>query len=410
MKRLGYSILIGAGCAFIFLGISKLQENKRKTKGGFSDRIEKRSSPKGYYSAEMQVAIGNPGDSGTLIELTKDQILYRLNGPYTNLSFEKIDKNIYLLKANKILDTSAFKNAITASGKIEFSELFTLPEISESLTTIDSILHKRDLAFLTKQKKIQKANKSLDTATDKLSDILEHGELETSRDPGLRKFILFSSPYQNSDGSLRYTAELGYVKITDTSSLNELLNDPEFTRLFPENLNMIYGSMDGDLYTNDSMLKLFAKKNLERTYFPYPTGDQITNASPAFEPLTGNPMIEMSFSAGGASAWQLMTERNVNRPIAIMADDIVLSAPFVESAIEGGESRITGSFSADETAVLCKMILSGELPLTTRITTAAFKYHSSKKIGRTLIILILFVLSTAATYGISFLIKPASKP
>jgi hypothetical protein len=56
------------------------------------------------------------------------------------------------------------------------------------------------------------------------------------------------------------------------------------------------------------------------------------------------------------------------------------------------------------------MILSGELPLMTRITSASFKYHASKKFGLTLMILILFVLSSAASYGISFLIKPASKP
>src|SRR5687768_14201356 len=121
MKRLGYSILIGAGCALLIFGISKLQENKRK-KGGLSDVFKKRSSAKdAYYSAELKMAFGDPGHNSELIEKTKEQILYRLRGSYSGISLEKIDNLNYRLKANKIFDTTVFKNAITASGKIEFS-------------------------------------------------------------------------------------------------------------------------------------------------------------------------------------------------------------------------------------------------------------------------------------------------
>lgn len=86
MKRLGYSILIGAGCALLFFGISKLPENKRKNKGGLSGIFKKSSSEQeSYYSAELQVAIGNPGDNSTLFERTKEQILSRLNVVYRSV-------------------------------------------------------------------------------------------------------------------------------------------------------------------------------------------------------------------------------------------------------------------------------------------------------------------------------------
>ncbi len=374
------------------------------------DVFKKRSSSReSYYSAELQVAIGNSGDSSKLIEQTKEQILYRLRGSYMDLSLEKTDNNVYTLKANKIIDTTVFKNAITASGEIEFSELFTINEISESLTAIDSTLRSRDAEFLTTQKKIQEAKKNLDTTTGKLSDILEHGELEKSQDPGLAKFISFASSYQNSDGSLRYTAELGYVKTKDTSYLNQIFADAEISRHFPENLKIIYGAMDVDLYSNDSMLRIFAKKNLDRAFFPFPTGDQINNASAEFDPSNSNPIILFAFNAQGSQDWYQMTLRNVKKPIAIITNNIVLTAAFVEEAIEGGESRITGAFSLEEATLLSKMILSGELPLTTRITEASFKHHASKKMGLTVIILILFVLSTAASYGISLSNKTGLK-
>lgn len=330
---------------------------------------------------------------------------------YTDLSIEKLDKNIYRIKANKISDTTVFKKAITASGKIEFSELFSLAEISEALMAIDSVLRNRDLDFLNKQKKIQEAKKTLDTSTDKLSDILDHSELDKSQtDPGLAKFISYTSPYQNADGSFRYTAELGYVKTKDTSHLNQILNDPEISRLFPKNLKIVYGAMDIDPYPNDSMLPIFAKKNLDRSFFPYPSGDQIKDASLEFDQSGDNPIILFEFNSQGSQDWYQMTLRNVKKPVAIITNNIVLTAPFVEEAIEEGKSRIAGAFSFEEATLLSKMILAGELPLTTRIMEASFKHHSSKKFGLTLIILILFVVASAICFGISFLIKPAPKP
>ena len=414
MKRLGYSILIGAGCALLVLGISKLQENKRK-KGGLSDVLKKRSFAKeSYYSAELQMAIGDPGDNNELIEKTKAQILYRLRGSYTDLSFEKLDKNIYRIKANKIPDTTVFKKAITASGKIEFSELFSLGEISESVMAIDSLLRNRDADFLTKQKKIQEAKRTVDTSSDKLSDILDHAEFEKSQiDQGLTKYISFTSPYPTNDGNLRYPAQLGYVKTKDTLLLNKILNDPKNSRVFPVNLKFIYGFIfrfNDNSYTQDSILSLYARKNVDPVVYPHPIAEQITEAFDDFDPTTGNPVISFAFNAGGTQAWYLMTERNVNRSIAIIANDIVLTAPLVESAIDGGKCKITGNFTVEEARQLSKMMLSGQLPLATRIMETSFKYHSSKNFGLTLIILILFVLASGASYGISFLIKPSPKP
>ena len=406
MKRLGYSILIGAGCALLFLAISKSLENKGKAKGAFSDLSKKRSSPSAYYTAELQVAIGHPADNNTLIEQTKDQILYRLDGVYEDLSFEKIDKNIYRLKANKIIDTTVFKKALTESGKIEFSDLFSLNEISASIMAADSELRRWDI-YLNRQKALEDATKELDTSTT-LSAILDHAELEKSM--SLAKFISFVGPFQNQDGSIRYTGDLGYVKAKDTSSLNQILNDPTIRKHFPENLRFVYGGYDAGLSSADSTLKIFAKKKLDLALFPCPTGQQITDASQEFESTTGYPVISFSFNASGSQAWYLMTQRNVNKPIAIIANNVVLTAPVVESAIEGGKCKITGLFTLDETALLSKMMLSGELPVATGINGSSFKQHSSKKIGLTLIILILFVVATAASYGISLLIKPAPKP
>src|SRR5688572_20802877 len=344
MKRLAYSILIGAGCALLFFGFSKLLENKKER--GLLDIFTRNPSVKtAYYSADLNVAIGSPEDNDRLIEQTKGLILSRLGGSYADQSLEKLGKNVFRLKANKIFDTTIFKISITASGKIEFSELFPLNEISGSILSVDSVLLQRGL----KQKKLQESKDVGDTATDKLSNILEHAGLEKSL--SLSRFISFSSGYQTADGRVQYPGDLGYIKTKDTSGLNKILTDPEISRLFPENLGFIYGYLDADLYSEDSMLKLFAKKTLDRAFFPFPSGDQITEAAPTYMPSTGQPIISFAFNSQGAQDWYLMTKRNIDKPIAIITNNIVLTAPVVESAIEGGQSRITGAFSVDETHI-----------------------------------------------------------
>ena len=105
------------------------------------------------------------------------------------------------------------------------------------------------------------------------------------------------------------------------------MNDPEIITHFPENLKFVYGYADVDLYSDDSMLKLFAKKDLDKAFFPFPTGDQITEANPEFEPATGHPIISFVFNLQGAQDWYLMTKRNVNKPIAIITNNVVLTAP-----------------------------------------------------------------------------------
>ena len=103
-----------------------------------------------------------------------------------------------------------------------------------------------------------------------------------------------------------------------------------------------------------------------------------------------------------------MTERNIGKPIAILLNDIVLSAPVVESAIEGGKARITGNFTVDEAIYIRTMMRSGKLNLPVKIIEQRF--IASKKSKKTMWILMgIFLFISSLSYGVSFLIKPASK-
>jgi SecD/SecF fusion protein len=62
-----------------------------------------------------------------------------------------------------------------------------------------------------------------------------------------------------------------------------------------------------------------------------------------------------------------MTGDNIGKPLAIVMDDIVYSAPFVNGVIPNGSSEITGRFSLAEAQDLSDILKSGKLPAPAKI-------------------------------------------
>ena len=55
-------------------------------------------------------------------------------------------------------------------------------------------------------------------------------------------------------------------------------------------------------------------------------------------------LIECDFTATATKQWAKITQRNINKPIAITMDYSLLYAPKVQSEITGGKCQLTGSF------------------------------------------------------------------
>jgi len=90
--------------------------------------------------------------------------------------------------------------------------------------------------------------------------------------------------------------------------------------------------------------------------------------------------IALEFSEEGAELFAEATGRLVGQPILICMDydredpDTIISAPRVNSRIEGGKAQITGDFTQAETKRLAGLINAGVLPFElTLIETATIK-------------------------------------
>jgi len=75
----------------------------------------------------------------------------------------------------------------------------------------------------------------------------------------------------------------------------------------------------------------------------------------------------MNMKPGGAAIWKKMTEDNVGKPLAIVLDNVVQSAPNVNNVIPNGESSISGSYTQQEAADLANILKIGKLPAPAKI-------------------------------------------
>ena len=90
-------------------------------------------------------------------------------------------------------------------------------------------------------------------------------------------------------------------------------------------------------------------------------GADLTDAQPSFG-QNNEPLVTFSFNQKGAVRFGKLTADNIDKPFAIILDDVVMSDPVIRSAILGGSGQISGNFSIEETNNLSVILRSGALP------------------------------------------------
>jgi SecD/SecF fusion protein len=96
-------------------------------------------------------------------------------------------------------------------------------------------------------------------------------------------------------------------------------------------------------------------------------GDAIKDAGQDFDQSTNKVEVKMNMNTSGSKIWSKMTEENIGKPIAIVLDNVVYSAPNVISKIDAGNSSISGNFTTEEAQDLANILKSGKLPAPAKI-------------------------------------------
>ncbi|HNS85569.1 MAG TPA: protein translocase subunit SecD, partial [Parvularculaceae bacterium] len=92
------------------------------------------------------------------------------------------------------------------------------------------------------------------------------------------------------------------------------------------------------------------------------TGDMVESASAGLNNDGAGFQINFAFDNRGALRFADYTREHIGEQFAIVLDNEIISAPVIQSAIPGGQGRITGNFSPDEAQRIATLIRSGALP------------------------------------------------
>ena len=133
----------------------------------------------------------------------------------------------------------------------------------------------------------------------------------------------------------------------------------------PQELEVVSGSGSGDAGTSFYLVRKVAAI----------TGADLRGASPTIDEYN-KPAVRFLLTGEGARKFGRVTGENINRQLAIILDDRVVSAPNIQSRITD-EGRITGSFTSEEVADLSLVLRSGALP-------ASMSYLEERVIGPSL--------------------------
>lgn len=161
-------------------------------------------------------------------------------------------------------------------------------------------------------------------------------------------------------------AHMLQVSIKDTATLNTYLNLDIVKNQLPANLKLLYGTAERKDGKTATSLILYPIKAFNVQGDAELEGEHITEASQGYDEK-GKPDIVFDMDNFGATKWAQITKRNVGKPVAIVLDNTVYSAPNVINEITGGNSSITGNFSLEEATDLSNILKTGKLPAPAKI-------------------------------------------
>jgi SecD/SecF fusion protein len=288
------------------------------------------------------------------------------------------DREIITVELPGVKDRERVRNYLQATANLQFWEVYTLDpkanpnyasawqngiKVFEELlngTTVDTTTARIDTSAVARTDSAKAAK-----IMDSLKNLSKIGAK-----PGQKKIsdYLQLQPPSQENGKIYYSATIGSVAAKDSAVVRMYLDNPAFKSLFPSDVVWMYGIPNVNEKTSrkSDRIPLYAIKTYGKEKARL-EGDAVKDAGQDYDQATNKVEVKMTMNSSGAKIWSKMTEENVGKPIAIVLDNIVYSAPNVISKIDGGNSSISGSFTAEEAQDLANILKIGKLPAPAKI-------------------------------------------
>jgi preprotein translocase subunit SecD len=306
-----------------------------------------------------------------------------------------------------ISDTLSPYHLLTANGKVQFTELYNISELSVLLTGAIEEMNKMN------PQPVIKTPVKRDSMSKEVRNLLDSMESSgQDRDPDSPDLINFNQPYKNESGGIVFPAAIGTVKVKDTATVRELFASEKLKHVAPPGMQLCFEEkkLTGLPGKEDPLLSLYFIKKKGLGGKPVLGNEDVLDARQDFD-QSGKTEIRLEFNQVGTRKWKEMTEQNIGRPIAIIVNGYVVCAPTVLSAIPGGLATISGSYTIQEAADLANSIKSGKLPCTLSIiSTSVKKAPADREINKPFMYgLVSFLGFTVLFFFVLNALKPIKK-
>ena len=261
-------------------------------------------------------------------------------------------------------------------AKLEFWEVAEVSEneVFQTLQVIDQFAASQNILGVENINSNLQDPQSDDSDLEELfSEDSDVSELNENQDPD----SLSQEPSDNSSpllGNLRTDFGGLFYNIEDTLQINTIIKNENVRQLIPNNIKFLWSvkplssitDANGQVTDIDGeVIELFVIRTSRGGKAPL-TGEVITDARQDLD-QSARPSISMQMNSNGAKEWRRLTSQNIGRRVAIVLDDFVYSAPFVQNEIPNGNSQITGNFTIEEAQDLANILKAGTLPAPTTI-------------------------------------------
>lgn len=278
-------------------------------------------------------------------------------------------------------------NYLQAAAKLEFWNVYTVNdgEVYNAFVKANELLEKSSgSSSSTSTTSVDEDNTN---PADSTGTVASNDSLNTE-DPTASLNALSSGPLFEkltlTQGTFARTV-FGRANKNQIDDVNEMLNRPEVRALFPREAIFVWSRSEAvDFNPEDrsetpiaGVYELSVLRKERGSDTAPLEGDRVTRAEAIPDSDKGGWSISLTMDSQGAQTWGRMTTdavndiNNPNRPIAIVLDSQLVSAPNVINPILDGRSSITGNYGVQEAKDLANILQIGKLPATTKIIQEA---------------------------------------
>ena len=262
-----------------------------------------------------------------------------------NINKDAVNNRLYI-ELPGVQDEATVAQKMVSMANLQFFETYFPSEIGGQWQQATSLSRTKeviidDLAVVADSSDSLKKDKSLES----LSSL-------GGSQKGLSDFVKPAGDYA-----------LGYVAAENKTAVDLILNRNDILALFPEDIKFMWSAELEQVATNSKEMAyaLYAIR-IPESGKPRVGGKDVKSASTGYDEQSGKITVDLKMTDDGADKWAEMTSDNVNKIVAITMDNVVYSAPRVISAITGGSTQISGSFTIDEAKDLAGLLNGGALP------------------------------------------------